>query len=133
MTTTIQKWGNSQGIRIPKFLLDAVQWSDDEQLVLSADKNKIIIEKAEPRKNIMELFANFDGEYVPVEMDWGHNSKFRLVKLFQLIKVIRNSISFPLTISFKINCNTIFFILFFNRYRNSIRFIISTKIFFINL
>ena len=46
MTTTIQKWGNSQGIRIPKFLLDAVQWSDDEQLVLSADKNKIIIEKA---------------------------------------------------------------------------------------
>ena len=43
MTTTIQKWGNSQGIRIPKFLLDAVQWSDDEQLVLSADKNKIII------------------------------------------------------------------------------------------
>ena len=71
MTTTIQKWGNSQGIRIPKFLLDAVQWSDDEQLVLSADKNKIIIEKAEPRKNIMELFANFDGEYVPVEMDWG--------------------------------------------------------------
>ena len=47
MTTTIQKWGNSQGIRIPKFLLDAVQWSEDEQLVLSADKNKIIIEKAE--------------------------------------------------------------------------------------
>ena len=45
MTTTIQKWGNSQGIRIPKFLLDAVQWSDDEQLVLSADKNKIIIVK----------------------------------------------------------------------------------------
>ena len=69
--TAIRKWGNSQGIRIPKFLLDAVQWSDDEQLVLSADKNKIIIEKAEPRKNIMELFANFDGEYVPVEMDWG--------------------------------------------------------------
>lgn len=55
MTTTIQKWGNSQGIRIPKFLLDAVQWSDDEQLVLSADKNKIIIEKAEPRKNIMNF------------------------------------------------------------------------------
>lgn len=50
MTTTIQKWGNSQGIRIPKFLLDAVQWSDDEQLVLSADKNKIIIEKQSQEK-----------------------------------------------------------------------------------
>ena len=72
MTTTIQKWGNSQGIRIPKYLLDAVQWSEDEQLILSAHKNKIIIEKAEPRKNIMELFADFDGEYTPIEMDWGH-------------------------------------------------------------
>ena len=71
MKTTIQKWGNSQGIRIPKFMLDAVQWSDDEQLVLSVDKNKIIIEKAEPRKNIMELFADYDGEYVPVDIDWG--------------------------------------------------------------
>lgn len=71
MAITIQKWGNSQGIRIPKSLLDAVQWSDDEQLVLSVDKDKIIIEKAKSRKNIMELFADFDGEYVPIEMDWG--------------------------------------------------------------
>ena len=71
MTTTIQKWGNGRGVRIPKFLLDAVQWSDNEQIVLSADKNKIIIEKAEPRKNIVELFVDFEGEYVPVEMDWG--------------------------------------------------------------
>lgn len=69
--TTIQKWGNSQGIRIPKFLLDAVQWDGNEKLMLIADKDKIIIEKVEPRKNIKELFADFDSEYVPVEMDWG--------------------------------------------------------------
>ena len=71
MVTTIQKWGNSQGIRIPKYLLDAAGWNDDEQLVLIAGKNKIIIEKAVQRKNIMELFADFDGEYVPEEIDWG--------------------------------------------------------------
>lgn len=71
MVTTIQKWGNSQGIRIPKYLLDAVEWKEDEPLVLSADKNKIIIEKAKPRKNIMELFADYDGEYVPEKIDWG--------------------------------------------------------------
>lgn len=71
MTTTIQKWGNSQGIRIPKFLLDAVRWSDSEQLVLTAVDDKIIIEKAAQRKNIIELFADFDGEYSPVEVDWG--------------------------------------------------------------
>ena len=72
MTTTIQKWGNSQGIRIPKFLLDEVNWNGNEQLIVSADKDRLIIEKAKPkRKTISELFADFDGEYVPVEMDWG--------------------------------------------------------------
>lgn len=70
-TTTIQKWGNSQGVRIPKSLLDMLQWADNEQLILSTDKNKIILEKAEPRKNIMELFENYDGEYIPVDVDWG--------------------------------------------------------------
>lgn len=71
MTTTIQKWGNSQGIRIPKFILEAVHWNDNESLVIKTDKDKLIIEKAEKRKNIMELFADFDGEYVPVETNWG--------------------------------------------------------------
>ena len=69
--TTIQKWGNSQGIRIPKFLLDTVQWNDDEKLVLIAEKGKIIIEKAELKKSIVELFDGFDDEYKPIEIDWG--------------------------------------------------------------
>ena len=71
MTTTIQKWGNSQGIRIPKFILDETGWSDNEELVLRADKNRIIIEKTSHRKNIKELFENFNGEYTPENIDWG--------------------------------------------------------------
>ena len=71
MTTSIQKWGNSQGIRIPKFLLEAVQWRENERLVVSAEKDKIIIMKAEKRKTIKELFADYQGGYMPVEIDWG--------------------------------------------------------------
>ncbi len=71
MTTTIQKWGNSQGIRIPKFILDAVHWSGDESLVMKTENDKIIIERAEKRKTIKELFDGFDDDYVPVKMDWG--------------------------------------------------------------
>ena len=71
MTTTIQKWGNSQGVRIPKYLLDLVNWSDTEPIVLCADNDKIIIKKAEPRKPIDELFADYDGDYKPEEFDWG--------------------------------------------------------------
>ena len=71
MKTTIQKWDNSRGIRIPKLLLDTLKWSDNEQIILRIDNNRLIIEKAEPRKNIIELFSDFEGEYTPVEMDWG--------------------------------------------------------------
>lgn len=38
---------------------------------MTAENDKIVIEKAEKRKNIRELFADFHGEYTPVEIDWG--------------------------------------------------------------
>lgn len=72
MTTTIQKWGNSQGVRIPKILLDTVNWSDNEQIMIVVDNGKLIIEKAKTkRKNIKELFADYKGDYKPIEVDWG--------------------------------------------------------------
>ncbi len=52
MITTIKKWGNSQGIRIPKSLLDKVQWSENEKLELNICKNKIILEKSPKRKTL---------------------------------------------------------------------------------
>ncbi len=32
MTTNIQKWGNSQGIRLPKHLLEAIKWHENEEV-----------------------------------------------------------------------------------------------------
>ena len=71
MTTTIQRWGNSQGIRIPKVLTDTVNWKENEELSVSVKNDKIIIEKAVRHKTIQELFADYDGAYVPVQIDWG--------------------------------------------------------------
>ena len=73
MTTTIQKWGNSQGIRLPKYILEAINWHEDEKLDIKTENGKIVIEKTahRERKNIKELFANFDGEYKPTDIDWG--------------------------------------------------------------
>ena len=41
MTTTIQKWGNSQGVRIPKILLDTVKWSENEEIVIIVKNDKM--------------------------------------------------------------------------------------------
>ena len=71
MTTTIQKWGNSQGIRIPKVILDTVKWNENEEIIILVENEKLIIEKANNRKNIKELFKDYKGKYEPVDIDWG--------------------------------------------------------------
>lgn len=73
MTTRIQKWGNSQGVRIPKVLLDTINWAEDESIVILIQDNRLIIEKSKDkkRKNIKELFKDFEGEYEPIDVDWG--------------------------------------------------------------
>lgn len=74
MLTTIQKWGNSQGVRIPKHILDDIKWQENEQLNITTENEKIVIEKVKTiaKKNIKELFADFDGQYSSVEIDWGN-------------------------------------------------------------
>lgn len=70
----LQKWGNSQGIRIPKAILDTVQWTNDETIEIITSENTIVLKKIEPphkRKNIRELFADYDDDYKPSEIDWG--------------------------------------------------------------
>lgn len=69
---TIQKWGNSQGIRIPRHILDAAQFDLDETVEIDVIDGIIVIKKmAERRKTIKELFEGFDGEYKEKEIEWG--------------------------------------------------------------
>jgi antitoxin MazE len=72
MTTTIQKWGNSQGIRLPKIILDDLNITEGEEVELFVQNSTIIIKPSKKkRKTIQELFADYDGDYVPQEIDWG--------------------------------------------------------------
>lgn len=70
-TATIQKWGNSQGIRIPKHILDAAALKTDEQVSIDVSNGMIIIKKAAEKKTIRDLFEGFDGEYSEKEVDFG--------------------------------------------------------------
>lgn len=77
MTTSIQKWGNSQGIRIPKYLLDAANLTANDKIDIRVENDMLIIEKAAPtaaHKTIKELFDGYDGEYEPQEIDWGEQT-----------------------------------------------------------
>ena len=72
MVSKIQDWGNSQGIRIPKSILDELNWSKNESIIIKIIDNKLVIEKEKKRKNIKELFKDYDKNYNPVEIDWGN-------------------------------------------------------------
>lgn len=71
MTTTIQKWGNSHGVRLPRALLDSVHWSVNEKISLEAQDGKLILARVQEKKGIEELFEGFEGEYKAEELDWG--------------------------------------------------------------
>ena len=84
MTTTIQKWGNSQGVRIPKILLDSINWSENEEVSINIEEDKLVIEKAKTqnRKNIKELLNT---KYLP------YDNKELKEKQKQLIEIIRQN------------------------------------------
>lgn len=49
---TIQKWGNSQGIRIPKALLEALGMMENDVVELSRVDDDIVITKDKEKKEL---------------------------------------------------------------------------------
>lgn len=73
LTTTISKWGNGQGVRIPKNILDFLNWNDCEKVEIIAEEDCIKIKKVstKKRKNIKELFENYNEVYEKETIEWG--------------------------------------------------------------
>lgn len=73
LLSTISKWGNWQGIRLPKTLLELLKWENNDKLEIIVEDENIRIKKLihQKRKNIKELFANYEKEYKTQEIDWG--------------------------------------------------------------
>ena len=77
MQTTVVKWGNSHGIRIPKAFLKNIQISENDPVDVILENNKIIIKKINKHKTIKQRLIEFYGEnfeqnVIPQnEINWG--------------------------------------------------------------
>lgn len=79
MYATIQKWGNSHGVRIPKSLMDALGMRENDQVELIQTDDAITIRKAAARhKTLEERLVTFYGKPIEqidrvaeAEVDWG--------------------------------------------------------------
>ena len=73
MRASIQKWGNSQAVRLPKIILETARLKENDPVQIFAVQDKIIIKKpADVRhKTIKERLEGFSGEYAFEEWDTG--------------------------------------------------------------
>lgn len=73
MQTQVKAWGNSQGIRIPKEILQAAGISVEEILDISVTNGMITLIKAMKHKTLEERAAEFNGKLnLDGEYDWGN-------------------------------------------------------------
>ncbi len=78
MHTKIQKWGNSQGLRIPKVLLDKLQYSIGDEVEIYSQEGKIIIEPVKRKQikgkfSLQSLIKQIPEDYKAQEVDWGRH------------------------------------------------------------
>lgn len=83
MTTTLQAWGNSQGVRLPKALLASLRLESgaDVEIELTPKKDAIIVRPAKSpsrvrgRHRIEDLVAAIPKGYKSAEFEWGTSGR----------------------------------------------------------
>jgi len=74
MLAKIQRWGNSQGLRISKNLLSDAQLDVGDEVDISVKKGIMIVAPAKRirgRHNLEDLVAHIPESYQAGEVDWG--------------------------------------------------------------
>ena len=74
MITKVQKWGNSQGLRFPKTVLEEAQINVGDEVNVTVQDGKIIIETVNRLRNaydLRELVSKIPTDYRAEEVDWG--------------------------------------------------------------
>jgi antitoxin component of MazEF toxin-antitoxin module len=72
MVTKVQKWGNSQGLRLSKDVLDLAGIAVGEDVELVVVNHQILVKKVAPPKfNLADLVARIPADYKPQEVSFG--------------------------------------------------------------
>jgi antitoxin MazE len=74
MLTKVQKWGNSQGVRVPLKLLEEAKIGLGDEVDVTAEDGRLIIspsQRIRGRYRLEDLVARMPEGYEPAEEDWG--------------------------------------------------------------
>ncbi|MDO4369265.1 MAG: AbrB/MazE/SpoVT family DNA-binding domain-containing protein [bacterium] len=71
MEIKIQKWGNSDGIRIPKSILKSLNIKTNDILNIEQIENKIVITIPKRKKiSLKEEFIKYNGKNLAKDFSW---------------------------------------------------------------
>ena len=71
MELKLQRWGNSDGIRIPSSILKSLNLKTNDKVELIQENDKIIITKSKKEKiSLKERFENYNGQNMAKDFKW---------------------------------------------------------------
>lgn len=74
MVTRVQKWGNSQGLRLAKQVLEDARIAVGDDVEVTARDGMIVItpsKRIRGKLDLQELVSRIPKDYRPGETDWG--------------------------------------------------------------
>ena len=71
MPVTLQKWGHSVGVRLPKPMLEQIGLSEGAQVDVLVEGDHLVIRRARRRPTLDELLDQCKPENRPETIDWG--------------------------------------------------------------
>ena len=93
MEVKVQKWGNSNGIRIPKEVMEELSIKTDDILSMIREDNKIIITKKPKKQTLREMFENYDGPNLALVLSSNDFNKY--TKIVMALPISSNTKMFP--------------------------------------
>ena len=67
----IRNWGNSQGIRIPKEIMEKMNLQTSDVLDIEIENAAIVLRKQFKHKTFEERLEEYNGEISVCNFDWG--------------------------------------------------------------
>jgi antitoxin MazE len=72
MVTKVQKWGNSQGLRLAKHVLEGARIAVGDDVAVTVSEERIVIKKvAKPKFDLAEMVARMPKNYKTKEESCG--------------------------------------------------------------
>lgn len=71
MFTSIQKWGNSQAVRLPKALLEQAGLKENDKVEIKLQNNNLMIIPLRKHRKLEERIAGYRRHYRGEEWDTG--------------------------------------------------------------